>query len=127
MDEETDGDKPKEVESNLGEYWKNGTITTDGEQYVLVAIEVYGTSHALRSTPQYGYNCGMKALGDSEYQATQEKVDDNLICMGAIKMLKPSKMTPIIYCNNLSYLTFLKRKRIEKIKQNLPLTLNILY
>lgn len=64
-EEETDVDVPKILESTLGKYENNRTITTDIEQYVPVAIEAYGTSHTLRSTPQYGFNHGMKEFDDS--------------------------------------------------------------
>ena len=29
---------PRGLDDNLGEYWDNGTITTDNEQYILAAI-----------------------------------------------------------------------------------------
>ena len=35
----------------------------------------------------------MKEFGNSGYQTTQEELDNNLIGIGAIKMLKLSKMT----------------------------------
>ena len=45
VDDKTDSDTPKELKPNLGEYWNNSTLTTDGDQYVLIAIEAYGILH----------------------------------------------------------------------------------
>ena len=75
---ETGGNTPKELKSNLGKYWNNGTIITDGEQYVLAVIEAYGISHVLRSIPQYGFNRDMKEFDDGRYEATQEEMNNDL-------------------------------------------------
>lgn len=58
----------------------------------------------------------MTKFGGSGYQATWKELDNNLIGMGAIKILEPSEVTANIYYDALSYLIFLKRKRIRKIK-----------
>jgi hypothetical protein len=40
-----------------------------------------------------------------------KELDDNLIRMGAVRMLKPSEVNKEVWCDALSYLMFLKRKR----------------
>jgi hypothetical protein len=50
------------------------------------------------------------------YEATVKELDDNLLGMGAVKMLEPSELNRTIRCEALNYLMFLKRKRCEKIK-----------
>jgi hypothetical protein len=50
------------------------------------------------------------------YEATVKELDDNLLGMGAVKMLKPSEVNKNIRYEALNYLMFLKRKRCGKIK-----------
>jgi hypothetical protein len=50
------------------------------------------------------------------YEATVKELDNNLLGMGAVKMLKPSELNKTIQYEALNYLTFLNRKRCGKIK-----------
>jgi hypothetical protein len=49
-------------------------------------------------------------------EATVKELDDNLLGMGAVKMLKPSEINKNMRYEALNYLMFLKRKRCGKIK-----------
>jgi hypothetical protein len=69
-----------------------------------------------KSTPQYGFNRGLKEFGTPGFEATVKELDDNLLGMGAVKMLKPSEINKNIRYEALNYLMFLKRKRCGKIK-----------
>jgi hypothetical protein len=51
------------------------------------------------------------------YEATVKELDDNLLGMGAVKMLMPSELNKEIRFKALNYLMFLKSKRCGKIKQ----------
>ena len=99
-----------------GPAWVNGTVTTEAYQYVLSTITSYSNIEAMKSTPQYEFNRGMKEFGELWYEATRAELDDNLIGMDAVKMLSKKDITSDIYYNALSYLMFLKRKRNGKIK-----------
>ena len=87
---------------------------------MLSAINTYNNIdglHGLRSTPQYGFNRGMKEFGQAGYDATVLELSDNLIGMDAVKMLGKSRITSDVFMNALSYLMFLKRKRIERMRR----------
>jgi hypothetical protein len=66
--------------------------------------------------PQYGFNRGLKEFGELGYEATVKELDDNLLGMGAVRILKPSEMKNNIRFEALNYLMFLKIKRCGKIK-----------
>jgi hypothetical protein len=108
-----DTDGPKELESDLGPYW---ALAQSTQAYVLSTITSYSNVEASKSTPQYGFNRGLKEFGDLGYEATVKELDDNLLGMGAVKMLKPSEINRTIRFEALNYLMFLKRKRCGKIK-----------
>jgi hypothetical protein len=63
-----------------------------------------------------GSNWGLKEFGALGYEATVKELDDNLLGMGAVKMLKPSELSRTIRYESLNYLMFLKRKRCGKLK-----------
>jgi hypothetical protein len=110
----TDGDNiPKELNSDLGPYW---ALAQSSQAYVLNTITSYSNIEASKSTPQYGFNRGLKESGELGYAATVKELDDNLLGMGAVKMLKPSELSKNIRFEALNYLMFLKRKRCGKIK-----------
>jgi hypothetical protein len=116
INDEDDTDQPevsKELESDLGPYW---TLAQTAQAYVLNTITSYSNIEASKSTPQYGFNRGLKEFGELGYQATVKELDDNLLGMGAVKMLKPSEINKTIRYEALNYLMFLKRKRCGKIK-----------
>jgi hypothetical protein len=99
---------PRELESNLGPYW---AFAQSSYAYVLNTITSYRNIEASKSTPQYGFNRGLKEFGTLGYEATIKELDDNLLGMGAVRMLKPSKINKNIKYEALNYLMFLKRKR----------------
>ena len=87
--------------------------------YILSAITTYNNIdglHGLCSTPQHGFNRGMKEFGQGGYNATVSELSDNLIEMDAVDMLDKSRITSNVYMNALSYLMFLKRKRTDVVK-----------
>ena len=53
---------------------------------ILTRIASYGSAMqysnaSLKSTPQYGFTCGMKEFGDMGYEATRKELNDNIIGM----------------------------------------------
>jgi hypothetical protein len=110
---EDDATIPKELESELGPYW---TLAESVQTYVLNTIASYSNIEASKSTPQYGFNRGLKEFGTLGYEATVKELDDNLLGMEAVKMLNPSEINKDIRYEALNYLMFLKRKRCGKVK-----------
>jgi hypothetical protein len=104
---------PHELESDLGPYW---TLAQSCQAYVFKTITSYSNIEASKSTPQYGFNRGLKEFGDLGYEATVKELDDNLLGIGAVRMLKPSEINNNIKYEALNYLMFLKRKRCGKVK-----------
>jgi hypothetical protein len=104
---------PHELESDLGPYW---TLAHSCRAYVLSTITSYSNIEASKSTPQYGFNRGLKEFRELGYEATVRELDSTLLGMGAVRMLKPSEMNNNIRFEALNYLMFLKRKRCGKIK-----------
>ena len=87
--------------------------------FMLSTITMYNnidSLHGLRSTPQYGFNRGMKEFGQEGYDATVSELSDNPIGMDVVDMLDKSRITSDVYMNALSYLMFLKRKRTNVVK-----------
>jgi hypothetical protein len=112
-DDESETAVPHELESDLGPYW---TLAQSCQAYVLSTITSYSNIEASKSTPQYGFNRGLKEFGALGYEATVKELDDNLLGMGAVKMLNPPEVNKNIRYEALNYLMFLKRKRCGKIK-----------
>ena len=104
---------PSELVSDLGSYW---AFAQSSHAYVLNTIASYNNIEASKSTPQYGFNRGLKEFKDLGYEATVKELDDNLLGMNAVKMLNPSEVNQHIRYEALNYLMFLKRKRCGKIK-----------
>jgi hypothetical protein len=111
--EEEDVDTPRELESDLGPYW---ALSQSAQAYVLNTIASYSNIEASKSTPQYGFNRGLKEFGSLGYEATVKELDDNLLGMGAVNMLAPSDVNKKIRFEALNYLVSLKRKRCGKVK-----------
>jgi hypothetical protein len=111
--DDVDPATPSELKSDLGPYW---ALAHSCQAYVLNTITSYSNIEASKSTPQYGFNRGLKEFGELGYEATVKELDDNLLGMGAVKMLKPSEVNKNIRYEALNYLMFLKRKRCGKIK-----------
>ena len=95
-------------------YWGANAHSTCA--YVLNTIASFTKFEASKSTPQYGFNRGMKEFGDLGFKATMKELDDNLIGMNAVRMLKPSEVNKEVWSKALSYLMFLKRKRTGDVK-----------
>jgi hypothetical protein len=95
-------------------YWGVNTHSTC--EYVLNTIASFTNFEASKSTPQYGFNRGMKEFGELGFEATMKELDDNLIGMDAVQMLKPNEVNKDVWCKALSYLMFLKRKRDGSVK-----------
>jgi hypothetical protein len=104
----TEPSTPHEHELDLGPYW---TLAQSCHAYVLNTITSYSNIEASKSTPQYGFNRGLKEFGELGYEASAKELDDNLLGMGAVKMLKPAEINKKIRFKALNYLMFLKRKR----------------
>jgi hypothetical protein len=79
-------------------------------------ITGYGSLEATLSTPQYGFQKGLKIFGEKEYEATVKELDASLIGRNIIDMLPNNNITSDIFRMSLGYLMFLKRKRCGKIK-----------
>ena len=124
-DESTDSDneeasinadcEARNLESNLGNYW-NDDSTEEEYTFVMNTIAEYGNLEATLSTPQYGFNKGMKVFGDEGYKAAIKELDENLIGRNVVRMLMKKEVTKEIFQKSLAYLMFLKRKRCGKIK-----------
>jgi hypothetical protein len=71
-------------------------------------ITSFTNFEASKSTPQYGFSRGMKEFGEIGFEATMKELDDNLIGMGAVRMLKPNEVNKNVWSDVLSYLMFLK-------------------
>jgi hypothetical protein len=75
---------PKELDSDLGPYW---TLAQSSQAYVLSTITSCSNIEASKSTPQYGFNRGLKEFGTLGYEATVNELDDNLLGMGAVNRI----------------------------------------
>ncbi|OEU05712.1 hypothetical protein FRACYDRAFT_258571 [Fragilariopsis cylindrus CCMP1102] len=78
--EEEEPSAPRELDSDLGSYWN---LAHSKQAYVLNTITSYSHIEASKSTPQYGFNRGLKEFGALGYEATMKELDDNLLGMGA--------------------------------------------
>jgi hypothetical protein len=104
---------PRGLDSTLdGPHWDNCVNT----RYYMSVISGYGNLEATLSTPQYGFQKGLKLFGEGGYKATIKELDANLIGRNVIDMLTPDGITRDIFQMSLGYLMFLKRKRCGKIK-----------
>jgi hypothetical protein len=103
---------PRGLDSTLdGPHWDNCVHT----QYCMSVISGYGNLEATLSTPQYGFQKGLKLFGEGGYKATIKELDTNLIGCNLIDMLTLVGITRDIFQMSLGYLMFLKRKRCGKI------------
>jgi hypothetical protein len=84
--------------------------------YVMNIIASFTNFEASKSTQQYGFNRGMKELRELGFEVTMKELDDNLIGMVAVRMLKPNEVNKNVWSDALSYLMFLKRKRDGTVK-----------
>ena len=79
-------------------------------------IQHYGNLEATLSTPQYGFQKGLKEFKEVGYNATIKELDKNLISKNIMDMLPARSITNDMMKMSLAYLMFLKRKRCRKIK-----------
>ena len=68
------------------------------------------------STPQYGFQKGLKVFKEAGYDATLKELDKNLIGDNVLEMLPAKSITHDMMKMSLDYLMFLKRKRFGNIK-----------
>jgi hypothetical protein len=80
------------ITNDLGPYW---VLAQSAQAYVLNTVSSYSNIEASKSTPQYGFNRGLKEFGTLGYEATVKEIDDNLLGMGAVEMLKMYGMKPL--------------------------------
>jgi hypothetical protein len=93
-----------------------GVLTRTRRASMLNTIASFTNFEPSKSTPQYGFNRGMKEFGELGFEATMKELDDNLIGMGAVQMLEPNEVNKDVWCGALSYLMFLKRKPDGTVK-----------
>ena len=79
-------------------------------------IEEYTNLEATLSTPQYGFQKGMKVFKENGHEATVKELDKNLIGRNVIDILPAQSITHAMMKMSLAYLMFLKRKRIGLVK-----------
>jgi hypothetical protein len=108
---EDDDDLPPGLDCSLNpdENWGANAHSTCS--YVLNTIASFTNFEASKSTPKYGFNRGMKEFGDLDFEATMKELDDNLIGMDAVQMIRPSEVNKDVWSDALSYLMFLKKNR----------------
>jgi hypothetical protein len=61
---DNDGTIPKDLDSDLGPYWALAQLA---QAYELTMITSYSNIEASKSTPQYGFNQGLKEFGTLDY------------------------------------------------------------
>ena len=59
-------------------------------------MKEYFEIEALKSTPQYGLRTGLKLFGNEGYQATKNKLENNLLGIGYIDMLSWKDLTWVV-------------------------------
>jgi hypothetical protein len=97
-----DNNKPTGLENsfNPDRYWGINSHSTC--QYVLNTIASFANFEPSKSTPQYGFNRGMKEFGKLGFDATMKELDDKLIGMCAVRMLEPNEVNKEVWCDALS-------------------------
>ena len=95
---------------------KNGTVFTPAADLVLSIIMDYIDLTASPTTPQYGFNKGLKFFEQDGYKATISELKYNLIRWGCVNMLEKRDILSEIRKKALAYLIFLKRKQSGKVK-----------
>jgi hypothetical protein len=93
-DDANDDDTPRGLDNTLdGPHWNNCVHT----QYCMSVISGYENLEATLSTPQYGFQKGLKVFGEGGYKATIKELDANLIGRNVIDMLSPQCITRDIF------------------------------
>ena len=79
-------------------------------------IKEYTNLEATLSTPQYGFQKGMKVSKEKGHKATVKELDKNLIGRNVNNMLPARSITHDMMKMSLAYLMFLKGKRSGLVK-----------
>ena len=79
-------------------------------------IREYTNLEATLSTPQYGFQKGIKVFKEKGHEATVKELDKNLIGRNVIDMLPARSITHDMMKMSLVYLMFLKRERSGQVK-----------
>jgi hypothetical protein len=111
---------PKELDSDLGPYW---ALAQSTQAYVLNTIASYSNTEASKSTPQYGFNRGLKEFGTLGYEATVKELDDNLPGMGAVKM--DLQVAVAYLCTRVKCLNQSDYRKLTRVIKYLQLTIFI--
>jgi hypothetical protein len=84
-------DKPTGLDNSFNPdgYWGINAHSTC--EYVLNTIASFTNFEASKSTPQHGFNRGMKEFGELGFEATMKELDNNLIGMVLCKYLNQMK------------------------------------
>ena len=100
-----------------GIHWGNGAVGLVIHEYVVGSvIQHYGSLEVLLSTPQYGFQKGLKVFKEAGYDATLKELEKNLIGKNVLEMLPAKSITHDMMKMSLDYLMFLKRMWFGKIK-----------
>ena len=101
----------------MGEYWQDSMVgSVIHEHCTGSVIKEYTNLEATLSTPQYGFQKGMKVFKESRHKAAVKELDKNLIGWNVIDMLPARSITHGMTKMSLVYLMFPKRKRSGLIK-----------
>ena len=102
-----------------GPHWVGGVIgAVTHKHYIGSVMREYNNleSVLVSSTPQYGFQKGMKVFREEGHTATVKELSKNLIGKNVIDMLPAKSVTHDMMKMSLSYLMFLKRKRNLEVK-----------
>ena len=100
-----------------GDYWQDSMVSSVIHEHCIGSmIREYTDLETTLSTPQYGFQKGMKMFKKSRHKATVKELDKNLIGPNVIDMLPARSITHATIKMSPAYLTFLKRKRSGLIK-----------
>ena len=108
----------RKLDSDLdGNHWSDSMVgLVIHEHCIRSVIKEYTNLEATLSTPQYGFQKGMKVFQEQGYKATVKDLDKNLIGRNVINMLPARSITHDMMKMSLAYLMFLKRKRSGLVK-----------
>ena len=103
----------RKLNSNLdGIHWNDSMVDLVIHEHCIgLMIRKYTNLKATLSTPQYGFQKGMKAFKEKGYKATLKELGKNLIGKNVINMLLTRSIVHDMMKMLLAYLMFLKRKR----------------
>ena len=73
-------------------------------------------SHDIKVIPQFGFGRGIREFNNLGWEATKNELQENLLGMDTVCMVKQPDLKQDLVLNALSYLIFLKRKSKVMIK-----------